>query len=179
MDAIVRSFGLTAGAFVLMSVSPAREPQYSAELLALLDPTAAVSDLCGGTGPSSMRAEISLAAAVVGQADIPPAVPLYGGLGKVHFPITTSNPLAQRYFDQGLGSLTASTMPPRSPFREAQRLDPQCAMCFWGEAFARGPNINAPMDPAGNARAVSLAAMTYSGLPATHRRPSGRSPKRC
>ena len=62
MDAIVRSIGLTAAAFVLMSVSPAREPQYSAELLALLDPTAAVSDLCGGTGPSSMRAEISLAA---------------------------------------------------------------------------------------------------------------------
>src|SRR3546814_20514361 len=31
-------------------------------------------------------------------------------------------------------------------FREAQRLDPKCAMCWWGEALALGPNINAPMD---------------------------------
>ena len=30
-------------------------------------------------------------------------------------------------------------------------------MCFWGEAFAHGPNINAPMDPAVNARTVGLA----------------------
>ena len=27
-------------------------------------------------------------------------------------------------------------------FRAAQRLDPTCAMCFWGEAMAIGPNIN-------------------------------------
>ena len=27
-------------------------------------------------------------------------------------------------------------------FKAAQTLDPSCAMCFWGEALARGPNIN-------------------------------------
>ena len=27
-------------------------------------------------------------------------------------------------------------------FKAAQRLDPNCAMCFWGEALATGPNIN-------------------------------------
>ncbi len=27
-------------------------------------------------------------------------------------------------------------------FRAAQKLDPDCAMCFWGEALATGPNIN-------------------------------------
>ena len=27
-------------------------------------------------------------------------------------------------------------------FKAAQRLDPDCAMCFWGEALATGPNIN-------------------------------------
>ena len=31
-------------------------------------------------------------------------------------------------------------------FRRAQAADPDCAMCGWGEAMARGPNINAPMD---------------------------------
>ena len=48
----------------------------------------------------------------------------------------------------------------RSP-RSARRSGsiPNCAMCFWGEAFAHGPNINAPMDPAANARAVGLATL--------------------
>ena len=27
-------------------------------------------------------------------------------------------------------------------FRAAQTLDPNCAICFWGEALATGPNIN-------------------------------------
>ena len=123
----------------------------------MLDPTAGMRSLCGGKGGSSMRDLLSASAAVVGQSEVA-AVPLYDGLGKVHFPITTSNPLAQRYFDQGLsfayGFNHAGAI---AAFREAQRLDPECAMCFWGEAFASGPNINAPMDPAINARAVGLS----------------------
>ncbi|MEQ8660523.1 MAG: hypothetical protein RLW62_06870 [Gammaproteobacteria bacterium] len=75
--------------------------------------------------------------------------PLFDDLGDHHVPITTAVPLAQRYFDQALmlawGFNHAESV--RS-FREAQRLDPACAMCFWGEAFALGPNINKPMDPA-------------------------------
>ena len=76
----------------------------------------------------------------------------------MHFPITTSNALAQRYFDQGLGfAYGFNHAAAIAAFREAQRLDPECALCFWGEAFAQGPNINAPMDPAVNARSVGLA----------------------
>ena len=159
MDPILRSLGLALAAGTLASDSPATEPPYSAELLALLDPTVAVSSLCGGKdGAHSMRAAISMAAAVVGQSASPAAVPLYDGLGKVHFAVTTSNPLAQRYFDQGLGfAYGFNHAGAIAAFREAQRLDPECAMCFWGEAFAHGPNINAPMDPAANARAVGLA----------------------
>ena len=157
MDLILRPLGLVLAAGTLMSVNPAPPRQYSPELLAMLDPTAGMRSLCGGTSGSSMRGLLSASAAVVGQTDVA-AVPLYDGLGKVHFAITTSNPLAQRYFDQGLsfayGFNHAGAI---AAFREAQRLDPHCAMCFWGEAFARGPNINAPMDPAGNARAVGLA----------------------
>jgi len=157
MDLILRPLGLVLAAGTLMSVNPAPQQQYSPELLAMLDPTAGMRSLCGGTSGSSMRSLLSASAAVVGQTDVT-APPLYDGLGKVHFAITTSNPLAQRYFDQGLsfayGFNHAGAI---AAFREAQRLDPHCAMCFWGEAFARGPNINAPMDPAGNARAVGLA----------------------
>lgn len=158
MAAMVRSLALVLAAGTLMSVGPAQEPEYSPELLALLDPTRAVSNLCGGKGAgASMRSKLALAAAVVQPAPVARA-PLPDGLGKVRFPITTSNPLAQRYFDQGLafayGFNHAAAI---ASFREAQRLDPSCAMCFWGEALAHGPNINAPMDPAANARAVGLA----------------------
>jgi tetratricopeptide (TPR) repeat protein len=69
--------------------------------------------------------------------------PLFDGMGDYHRAITTADPGAQRYFDQGMvlafGFNHAESI--RS-FRAAQRLDPQCAMCFWGEALATGPNIN-------------------------------------
>ncbi len=108
-------------------------------------------------GAHSMRAMIMMSAAVVGQNDEVAAVPLYDGLGSVHFSISTTNPRAQLYFDQGLGfAYGFNHAAAIAAFREAQRLDPACALCFWGEAFAYGPNINAPMDPAANARAVGL-----------------------
>ena len=69
--------------------------------------------------------------------------PLFEGMGDYHMPITTADPDAQRYFDQGMvlafGFNHAESI--RS-FRAAQTLDPSCAMCFWGEALATGPNIN-------------------------------------
>lgn len=69
--------------------------------------------------------------------------PLFSGMGDYHRTITTSEPGAQRYFDQGMvlgfGFNHAEAI--RS-FRAAQRLDDACAMCYWGEALVTGPNIN-------------------------------------
>jgi len=69
--------------------------------------------------------------------------PLFDGMGDYHRTITTADPGAQRYFDQGMvlafGFNHAEAI--RS-FRAAQRLDDRCAMCYWGEALATGPNIN-------------------------------------
>jgi hypothetical protein len=57
--------------------------------------------------------------------------------------ITTSDPDAQRYFDQGLViDFAFNHAESARSFRAAQALDPECAMCFWGEALALGPNIN-------------------------------------
>jgi tetratricopeptide (TPR) repeat protein len=76
-------------------------------------------------------------------------VPLYENLGRYHHEISTSVPLAQRYFDQGIRLIYAfNHVEAIRAFREAERLDPSCAMCPWGIAFALGPNINAPMDSA-------------------------------
>ena len=69
--------------------------------------------------------------------------PLYEGLGSSSMPITAADPTAQAYFGQGLVLAWAfNHAEARRAFREAQRLDPTCAMCFWGEAFVLGPNIN-------------------------------------
>ena len=69
--------------------------------------------------------------------------PLFEGMGDYHMPITTADSNAQRYFDQGMvlafGFNHAESI--RS-FRAAQTMDPTCAMCFWGEALATGPNVN-------------------------------------
>jgi tetratricopeptide (TPR) repeat protein len=74
-------------------------------------------------------------------------VQLFDGLGDHHYEITTSEPLAQQYFDQGLRLYYAfNHREAVRSFREAQRLDPDCAMCYWGEAMAYGPNINLAMD---------------------------------
>src|SRR5271155_2453332 len=71
------------------------------------------------------------------------AAPLLVGLGHLHHPVTTSNPLAQRYFDQGLTLVYAFNHDEAArSFEYAAKLDPMCAMAYWGMALARGPNYN-------------------------------------
>lgn len=92
--------------------------------------------------------------------------PLLDGLGDHHHPITTELPEAQRFFDQGLVLAFGFNYPGAlRSFREAQRLDPGCAMCYWGEALVLGPNINVPMDPANNpvAWAALQRAQEFAG----------------
>lgn len=69
--------------------------------------------------------------------------PLFEGMGQYEMPITTQDSDAQRYFNQGMVLAFAFNHAESiRSFRAAQRLDPTCAMCFWGEALATGPNIN-------------------------------------
>ena len=69
--------------------------------------------------------------------------PLFDGMGDHHHPITTNDADAQKYFDQGLTiDFAFNHAESVRSFRAAQRLDPDCAMCYWGEALALGPNIN-------------------------------------
>jgi len=75
--------------------------------------------------------------------------PLLEGMGSHHRPVTTEVPLAQRYFDQGLVLAFGFNYPEaHRSFMEATRIDPTCAMCWWGASWVLGPNINAVMDPA-------------------------------
>jgi len=75
--------------------------------------------------------------------------PLFNDLGNHQHAISTKSSEAQRYFNQGL-ILTYGFSHGEAirSFKEAIRLDSNCAMCYWGVALALGPNINRPMDAA-------------------------------
>ena len=77
-------------------------------------------------------------------------IPLYpAALGTFTRAISSSNPEAQAYFDQGFQMMCAfAKQDAARSFREAWRRDPNCAICYWGEAWAWGSYLNGPMTPA-------------------------------
>jgi tetratricopeptide (TPR) repeat protein len=73
---------------------------------------------------------------------------LIPGLGQHHHTISTKNPEAQRFFDQGLTLVFGFNHEEAArAFQRASELDPQSAMAFWGVALALGPCINLNVDP--------------------------------
>jgi len=93
------------------------------------------------------------------------SVPLYDNLGNHHHAITTSVPKAQQYFDQGLRlAFGFNHGEAIRAFNEAARLDPNCAMCYWGTALAYGPHVNAPMDSASGVAAYAAARQALAHL---------------
>ena len=73
--------------------------------------------------------------------------PLLNGLGSHSFTISSKVEGVQDYFNQGLIMAYAFNHAESiRSFKAAQKLDPNCAICFWGEALALGPNINVTSD---------------------------------
>ena len=65
------------------------------------------------------------------------------GYGSGGFLITTANPKAQAFFNNGMQLAHAFAHKAAiEAMKESVRLDPQCAMCLWGQAWASGPTIN-------------------------------------
>ena len=145
--------------------SPAAADE-AAYLKALLNPVDIGRQLCSGTtqdGYAARRAPF-LRFARAHAAQMPNSKnpqnppPLWAGLGELNIPVTTNSEEAQRYFNQGMRIANDfNHVEAIRSFRRAQELDPACAMCYWGEALALGPNINAPMDDA--AIPLAYAAM--------------------
>ncbi len=70
-----------------------------------------------------------------------PAPPLMKNIGSSNFKITTKSESAQKYFNQGLNLLHAFwDVEAYRAFREAVRLDEDCAMAYWGIYNALGQN---------------------------------------
>lgn len=131
----------------------------SPALLAALDPTAQADALCARrtAGTSLMRALLA-AAAVAAPASAADGTPFLPELAATPLSLAPARADVRPWFTQGLmlsyGFNHAGAV---AAFRRAQQLDPACALCWWGEAMALGPNINAPMD--GRDRPAALAAL--------------------
>lgn len=104
--------------------------------------------ICGGPEP----------AAAAEAPPPPPATKILAGYGTGGFAVRTASPQAQAFFDNGMQLAHAfAHKPSAAAFKEAERLDPTCAMCVWGEAWARGPTINYGVDAKVQAELAILA----------------------
>ncbi|MBW2429757.1 MAG: hypothetical protein JRF56_12410 [Deltaproteobacteria bacterium] len=83
--------------------------------------------------------------------------PRLQNLGDHEFPVTTNSARAQLFINQGM-MLTYGFNHAEATrsFREAARLDPNCAMAYWGMALVLGPNINMAMAPEAEPQAYEL-----------------------
>ena len=95
------------------------------------------------------------------------------GLGTFTKPISSASKEAQSFFDQGFQMMYAFAKPEAvRSFREAWKRDPDCAICYWGEAWAWGSYLNAPMsaEEAPHAYAAARKALSLkSRAPAKER----------
>lgn len=93
--------------------------------------------------PSPPAPHSELAAMNHGDMAAPTSARIMAGYGGGGFPITTKVPQAQAFFDNGMQLAHAFAHKAAiKAMAEAVRLDPDCAMCRWGEAWASGPTIN-------------------------------------
>jgi len=94
-----------------------------------------------------LTASFSLAQQVKYPSTFEENMPLYeSALGDFEYPISSENETAQAYFNQGFQMMYAFTkVDAARSFREAQKADPDCAVCYWGEAWAWGSYLNGAM----------------------------------
>ena len=144
------AFGLGLAA-VLAATSALGKDRDAAELF---DPAVIARNRCG----RDMQRLADPAQQQLSQApDEPKATqpPLWPGLGENTFPISSANPEAQAYFNQGIrftyGFNHGEAI---RAFRAAEEIDPTCAICAWGISANLGPNINGPMRESDNPAAV-------------------------
>jgi len=96
--------------------------------------------------------------------------PRFSGMEGIYFPISTANPEAQAYFNQGLMlSYGFNHAEAARSFYEATRLDSACAMAYWGYAYVLGPNYNGGMEKDNFQRAydasIKAQALSKSSTP--------------
>ena len=131
-----------------------------------IDPVVTARALCGGSQDAGLKrrqvfAAIGAAQAAQGES-AKPSDPLKTPIAGIGYKITTSSPRAQALFDAGVAHMwNFNHGEAINAFKAAQEADFDCAMCYWGEAFALGPNINLPMAEDANAPAYAAARAAF------------------
>ena len=133
-------------------------PGLSDEAFAALDPTLPGRLACRGSRASSAAYadRLQLAGSLSNDREFGRgAISLFPGIARSDLPLGDLKSEARRYFDQGLAfAYGFNHRAALESFRRAREIDPSCAGCWWGEALALGPNINAAMDASQNAAAL-------------------------
>ena len=89
----------------------------------------------------------------------------YFDLGRYARPITTGHPQAQIWFDRGLNWIYGFNHEEAvACFRRAAALDPECAMAYWGIAFASGPFYNMPWEMFSSDEATECIAVCHTAI---------------
>jgi Tfp pilus assembly protein PilF len=156
MAMATRRAGLTIGAALAAMGLPAQAGQNS-EGATAAPPAAAVC-----LPADAAKAEESLG---------PPT--MVEGLGFAGIEPDTASADARRWFEQGVRLTWAyDEVEAVRAFQQAQKLDPACAMCFWGEAWARGPTLNLQprTEEHGKASAAAARALALAGKLGPHDR---------
>lgn len=130
-----------------------------------INPLTLVRSACGADPAAGLKRRLyfqsigAVYAAMLDENSTTPAEARLRPLDGVGYKVTTANVEAQNYFDAGLAHMwNFNHGAAIDAFKAAQAADPDCAMCYWAESFAHGPNINAPM--AEEANAPAFAALT-------------------
>ncbi len=165
--------GTAAGAIILTGagIGVSQFDANKEQAAPFVHPLAIARSLCGNGEDelASRRKFFVRAATAYADATAPMAATttaLGAPLGEMSQDITTVSPEAQAWFNRGLAhTYNFNHGEGIRSFKEAQAADPDCAMCYWGEAFAWGPNINAPMgqDAVAPAWAALQKAMVLKG----------------
>jgi len=85
---------------------------------------------------------------------------LMGGTGNVHFPVSSRDPLVQKFIEQGIGQLHGFWfVEAERSFRQAARLDPNCGIAYWGMSVA-----NQELNPVRSRQFAIYAGKHKTGL---------------
>ena len=161
-----RNIMLSTVAFATLSighVSSGQPVEVSSLALQALDPTVMGRLACRGmdTSGATLDARLRLAQSLSDEQGLGnSAIDLYSDISSSDLPVGDIDPRARRYFDQGLAlAYGFNHRAAIRSFRHARQIDAGCAMCWWGEAMANGPNINAGMDSEQNQAALLALGM--------------------
>ena len=114
----------------------------AAALAAAALPAQAVQDAARAPAATPEAGACLPAEAEAKAPPLPPPV-LVDGFGYAGIAPDTADPEAKRWFEQGVRLIWAyDEVEAIRAFEQAQKRDPSCALCFWGEAWARGPTLN-------------------------------------